>query len=99
MCWRRCSRASRCSDSAGDDRKAGGDAIVRIAGVTVWLLTPIHLGYATLGAGNVQPDETYANTLGLWISDYFDVVKEAVAKWRSARLIEFCEEFCGALGI
>ena len=55
--------------------------------VPIWLLTPIHRGYATFGADNVQPDETYANTLGLWIGDYVDVVKEAAAKY-GARLID-----------
>ena len=64
----------------------------RFPGVTVWLLTPIHRGYATFGANNVQPDETYANTAGLWISDYVDVVKEAAAKWGSARLIDLYAE-------
>ena len=63
-------------------------------GVTVWFLTPIHRGYATFGAGNVQPDETYANTAGLWISDYVDVVTEAAAKWGAARLIDMYAE-CG----
>ena len=56
-------------------------------GVPIWLLTPIHRGYATFGSDNVQPDETYANTLGLWIGDYVDVVKEAVAKY-GARLVD-----------
>ena len=42
---------------------------------------------STFGADNVQPDETYANTLGLWIGDYVDVVKEAAAKY-GARLID-----------
>ena len=64
----------------------------RFPGVTVWLLTPIHRGYATFGAKNVQPDETHANTAGLWISDYVDVVKEAAAKWGSARLIDLYAE-------
>ncbi len=34
------------------------------------LLTPIHRGFATFGAKNVQPDEAYANELGLFIDDY-----------------------------
>ena len=50
--------------------------------VPVWLLTPIHRGYATFGASNVQPDESYANTLGLWVDSYVGVLKEAAAKWR-----------------
>ena len=64
----------------------------RFPGVTVWLMTPIHRGYATFGARNVQPDESYANTAGLWISDYVDVVKEAAGKWSSARLIDLYAE-------
>ncbi len=56
-------------------------------GVPIWFLTPIHRGYATFGASNVQPDETYANTLGLWIGDYVEVVKEAAEKY-GARLID-----------
>ena len=56
-------------------------------GVPIWLMTPIHRGYATFGASNVQPDETYANTSGLWIGDYVEVVKEAAAKY-GARLID-----------
>ncbi len=45
------------------------------------LLTPIHRGYATFGANNVQPDESYANELGLFIDDYVNVVKEAGNVW------------------
>jgi len=55
---------------------------------TIWLMTPLHRGYATFGATNVQPDETYANAAGLWIDAYVDVVKEAAAKWGAARLID-----------
>lgn len=47
----------------------------------VWLLTPIHRAYATFGGRNVQPDESYANEIGLWLDSYVDVVKEAGAKW------------------
>ena len=61
-------------------------------GVTIWLFTPIHRGYATFGANNVQPDETYANTEGLWIGDYVDVVKEAASKWSNVRLIDLNAE-------
>ena len=41
------------------------------------LLTPIHRGFATFGAKNVQPDEAYANELGLFIDDYVAAIKEA----------------------
>ena len=50
------------------------------------LLTPIHRGYATFGANNVQPDESYANELGLFIDDYVNVVKEAGNVW-SAKVV------------
>ena len=45
------------------------------------LMTPIHRGYATFSSSNVQPDETYANRVGLYISDYVNVVKEAGDIW------------------
>ena len=51
------------------------------------LLTPIHRGYATFGARNVQPDESYANELGLFIDDYVNVVKEAGNVW-SAKVVD-----------
>ena len=61
-------------------------------GKDIWLLTPIHRGYATFGATNVQPDERHANAAGLWIGDYVDVVKEAAAKWSTARLVDLNAE-------
>ncbi len=45
------------------------------------LATPIHRGFATFGPTNVQPDESYANGLGLFIDDYVDAVKEAGNVW------------------
>ena len=51
------------------------------------LLTPIHRGYATFGANNVQPDESYANELGLFIDDYVNVIKEAGNVW-SAKIVD-----------
>lgn len=47
----------------------------------VILMTPIHRGFAQFGAGNVQPDERYANTLGLFIGDYVAAVKDAGVDW------------------
>lgn len=47
----------------------------------VVLATPLHRGYATFGPTNVQPDESYANELGLFIDDYVRVVKEAGNVW------------------
>lgn len=51
------------------------------------LLTPIHRGFATFGAKNVQPDEAYANELGLFIDDYVAAVKEAGNVW-SAKVVD-----------
>ena len=51
------------------------------------LLTPIHRGYATFGEKNVQPDESYANELGLFVDDYVQVVKEAGNVW-SAKVVD-----------
>lgn len=45
------------------------------------LLTPIHRGYATFGATNIQPEESFANALGLFIDDYVQVVKQAADVW------------------
>ena len=45
------------------------------------LLTPLHRGFFTCSADNVQPDEAYANTLGLWIGDYAACVREAGDVW------------------
>ena len=44
-------------------------------------LTPIHRGPAQFSAGNVQPDESYANAAGLFIDDYVHTVIEAADVW------------------
>jgi len=51
------------------------------------LLTPIHRGYAKFGERNVQPDESYANTRGLFIDDYVAAVKEAGNVW-AAKVVD-----------
>jgi len=40
----------------------------------VILLTPIHRGYARFGDNNIQPDESYPNSLGLYADAYVDAV-------------------------
>lgn len=45
------------------------------------LLTPLHRGFAKFSENNVQPDEFYSNTLGLFIDDYVEVVKDAGSVW------------------
>ncbi|MBP3425247.1 MAG: SGNH/GDSL hydrolase family protein [Rikenellaceae bacterium] len=51
------------------------------------LVTPLHRAFATFGSGNVQPEESYANGLELFIDDYVEVVREASSIW-SAPLID-----------
>ncbi|MBQ0078209.1 MAG: SGNH/GDSL hydrolase family protein [Bacteroidales bacterium] len=45
------------------------------------LLTPIHRAYFYWSPENIQPDEQYANTKGLFIDDYVQAVKEAADIW------------------
>ena len=45
------------------------------------ILTPIHRGFAAFGSGNVQPDESYTNSIGLFLDAYIDALKEAGNVW------------------
>jgi len=45
------------------------------------LLTPIRRGFFTCAKTNVQPEDSYANGLGLYIGDYARVVREAGEVW------------------
>lgn len=45
------------------------------------LLTPIHRAYFNCYKYNVQPDENYANPLGLYIDDYVKIIKETADVW------------------
>lgn len=45
------------------------------------LLTPVHRGFARFSETNVQPDESYANTCGLFLDDYVNAIKEAGNIW------------------
>lgn len=56
-------------------------------GARIVLLTPVHRGYAKFGEMNVQPDESYANTCGLFIDDYVAAVKEAGNVW-AAKVVD-----------
>ena len=47
----------------------------------VIMMTPIHRAYAQFGSSNQQPDESFANTQGLYISDYVEAVKECANVW------------------
>lgn len=53
----------------------------RYAQKQIILMTPIHRAYACFGETNIQPDERYANALGLYIDDYTAVVREASRLW------------------
>ena len=50
------------------------------------LLTPIHRAYARFSPSNVQPDESYANSAGLFFDSYVDAVKQAAGVWAVAVL-------------
>lgn len=45
------------------------------------IMTPIHRGFAQFSDKNVQPDENYANSQGLYIDSYIDVLKQAASYW------------------
>lgn len=47
----------------------------------VIIMTPIHRGYACFSEKNVQPDENYANDLGLYIEDYVQMLRQAADVW------------------
>lgn len=50
----------------------------------IFLLTPIHRGYAAFGPGNVQPDESHSNEVGLFIDDYVQAIREAGNIWAAS---------------
>lgn len=45
------------------------------------IMTPIHRGYAKFNEKNVQPDENFANSKGLYIDSYISVLKQAALYW------------------
>ncbi len=45
------------------------------------LLTPIHRGFASFGKNNVQPDESFPNSIGLYIDEYIETIKETASVW------------------
>ena len=47
----------------------------------VILLTPIHRGYFNCHQYNVQPEESFANPLGLYIDDYIRIIRETADVW------------------
>ena len=47
----------------------------------IYVMTPIHRGYAKFGDTNEQLDESYSNKIGLFIDDYVAAIKEAGNVW------------------
>ena len=47
----------------------------------VVILTPVHRAFATFSEKNIQPDETYANKLGLYVEDYVKAIRETADVW------------------
>lgn len=45
------------------------------------LLTPLHRGFAQFGDNNVQPEEAFTNSKGLFVNDYVQTIKEAGNVW------------------
>lgn len=45
------------------------------------LMTPIHRGYAFFGCTNYQPEELYANPIGLYLETYIQIIREAADIW------------------
>ncbi|MCR5606991.1 MAG: SGNH/GDSL hydrolase family protein [Treponema sp.] len=47
----------------------------------VFLLTPLHRGFASFSEDNIQPEECYSNIPGFFIDDYVAAVKECANVW------------------
>lgn len=47
----------------------------------IYVMTPIHRGYAKFSDTNEQLDESYSNKIGLFIDDYVAAIKEAGNIW------------------
>ncbi|WP_321332236.1 SGNH/GDSL hydrolase family protein [uncultured Bacteroides sp.] len=45
------------------------------------IMTPIHRSYAQFNSKNVQPDENYCNSQGLYLDSYINVLKQAASHW------------------
>lgn len=45
------------------------------------IMTPIHRSYARFGDNNIQPDEYFSNSQGLYIDAYIDTLKQAALYW------------------
>ena len=47
----------------------------------IYLMTPIHRAYAKFGGDNIQYDELYANSGGVFFDEYVETVKKAANVW------------------
>lgn len=47
----------------------------------VYIMSPIHRGYANFGGTNVQQDEAYSNSIGLFLDSYIECVEQAASIW------------------
>jgi lysophospholipase L1-like esterase len=45
------------------------------------IMTPIHRGFARFSDTNVQPEERFANSEGLYLDAYVDALKQAAQNW------------------
>jgi hypothetical protein len=45
------------------------------------IMTPTHRAFAQFGNNNIQPEESFANNLGLFIDDYVKAIKESTNVW------------------
>lgn len=48
------------------------------------LMTPLHRGFAEFSPSNVQPEETFANTIGLFDEEYVEVIRQAADIWATS---------------
>lgn len=55
------------------------------------LLTPLHRAYAFFGGDNVQPDELYANRIGVYFEEYVEAIRKAADIW-AVELIDLYRE-------
>ena len=45
------------------------------------LMTPLHRAFATFSSTNVQPEESFPNSLGIYVEKYVELIREAADIW------------------
>lgn len=53
----------------------------------IFIMTPLHRAYAEFGPENIQYNEMYSNSLGIFVDEYVKAIKEAAEIW-AAELID-----------